>query len=212
MKINQTVRWIAACISALGFSACQAAMDEDLGRDLGTEALEAMSSGNEVEEMIAEEDEVEKLTGVAIGSSASASGSSQSTATDLGEVYDDEDWASTTVTMGSDGTAWMKFHGNDTAKIGPVCNPGANLYAPDSNKVCIYVDCDTSLRKLSCPSKTKSSTATDGSWGCCTDGAHAPNLTISSSQFDCKTTDDSAEVYIKVSAQANTTYELEYRY
>ena len=134
---------------------------------------------------------------------------SEGMAEDLGNITDcDGDRMQVVGTIaGLSDEDWFTFFGDDTTLC--TVDPRLTLDSGDSRiEHCVYIDClANGTATLQCPMDATSDTSANGHPGCCSSSG-----TLQFASFECPTSDDSADVYVRMRAPDAGTACLDYTF
>lgn len=125
---------------------------------------------------------------------------SEATAKNLGAISDDDNDGESIngVLTGSGDVDWFRYSGLD--EFGNVVDPTRLFNAMGSIRLCKFVQCKSPPQDpYVCPGGSTPETSPDGRLGCCAFGnvVYSSNP-FSAEAFNCKGTDDGADIYIRV--------------
>jgi hypothetical protein len=136
----------------------------------------------------------------------------EASATDLGTLGDGDDPGSIAGELDHDTDVdWFTYAGEDDLGVGPGVAPTRNLDADGGLRLCKFLECPSGIAdtELTCPDGSDLAQSPGGRPGCC------GNASIAMPDFNCAgTTDDSAQVYIRVdnAALQCVQYTISYEY
>ncbi|MBL8942834.1 MAG: hypothetical protein JNK45_06800 [Myxococcales bacterium] len=136
----------------------------------------------------------------------------EASAADLGVLGDGDDPGSIAGELDHDTDVdWFTYAGEDNLGVGPGVAPTRNLDADGGLRLCKFLECPSGIAdtEVTCPDGSDLAQSPGGRPGCC--GA----ASIAMPDFNCAgTTDDSAQVYIRVdnAALQCVQYTISYEY